>query len=1330
MEALSCDGNITALIHDTIGTSTGTDQDTFYITPSKLVSKVIEDVSQKFGYKPDEFELLLKNKNGEVIVLNNYTDSQLTDVGVVFEKNICNTLIIREKKCSLDVSVNNSTMGELPGGSIDQQPPAIMWSSSNKRLPAISTTAESSHSSTSSSSSSSSSSKYVGLVNQAMTCYLNSLLQALYMTPEFRNALYNWEFDGQNTATSIPFQLQKLFLNLQTSSKSAVETTELTKSFGWDLSEAWQQHDIQELCRVMFDALEQKFKDTEQANLINALYEGKMLDYVKCLDCGTEKSREDTFLDVPLPLRPFGSNVAYNSVEEALRAFVQPETLDGNNQYFCEKCNKKCDAHKGFKFTKFPYLLTLHLKRFDFDYSTMHRIKLNDKVVFKEILNLNSFIANSDLDSLCDNGEAMEEKETIVKCDDSSTTDSGSALDDDSCHGTDVSCTVNGPDNNCQEEDEGIDVSSGGNNQEIGKACNPEVKGPYIYELFSIMIHSGSASGGHYYAYIKDFKKNKWYCFNDQMVSPITEDDIKKTYGGGPSRGYYSGAYSSSTNAYMLMYRQIDKERNCKAMTVAEFPPHLRKLLRKMRQKEEFDRVAKERQNEMFRLKVYCLHPIQKRLVDVKIYCTDDTTLSDATKDAYHFFKLEGLVAYEDCRLVTFNRIQELIECDFEENSKFGDMQSMNMSSWLLEIKEPGTKFQSYRPGGVTVKLYMVNMEDEEVDGPVNFRIHKGDYVRDLYTRVADNFNMDIGKMTLVWRSERNQLCHLDRYESLVQFDPTYFHYKLYVSNGFDDDPEKTFEQSKLYKIIEEFSYLITLHVQLPNTDPSTLECLFIPSLDSIRNTDKIDLVASGDGNNGIVNNDIQNSSPQLGASAAASVSGASEPFGDQSNSEDSSLSDSDRTLVGDAPGDCIGLLSSSSNSPADQHMSSPNDPAEDLYNHDIFSLPAEEMNWDDESPSDFQLSASYYFKATIVTNNNPILTHSTATSPSNAIPLDTSPSSSSSNSEHREEQRWCRVQADKRITLARFKKNMEPILGVSIEYFKVYRQCPNEVEWNRLYESLSTLKDGERLMLKLGRVLKKDEYSGKVFRLTPESGVPLEFLFEWVVAKGQTVASAKKKIVMAAKKQHMLDLNYYTCRLRKKNWKSPEKVYLDDQKFGVDIPITNNWEMFIQDIGEPEKVTSSDQLCLFVRRWCPSTLTLCPFQEVVLDTPTMAELKNKLAEESHIPPEFIEVTHPKHNFPCDMNVLEVDSELYWNPDVTSLENWPVQVNEDGSVFFYRDSRETLKELTAEEKAEITKKENVRLGKFSTKSSYSLRRERGLKIYLDPSNKSEEPCVD
>ncbi len=97
-----------------------------------------------------------------------------------------------------------------------------------------------------------------------------------------------------------------------------------------------------------------------------------------------------------MPVRPFGSQTAYSSVEEALKAFVAPETLDGNNQYWCDRCGKKCDAHKGLKFSRFPYLLTLHLKRFDFDYTTLHRVKLNDKVTFPEFINLDSFLVQPD----------------------------------------------------------------------------------------------------------------------------------------------------------------------------------------------------------------------------------------------------------------------------------------------------------------------------------------------------------------------------------------------------------------------------------------------------------------------------------------------------------------------------------------------------------------------------------------------------------------------------------------------------------------------------------------------------------------------------------------------------------------------------------------------------------------------------------------------------------------------------------------------------------------------------------------------------------------------
>lgn len=36
------------------------------------------------------------------------------------------------------------------------------------------------------------------------------------------------------------------------------------------------------------------------------------------------------------------------------------------------------------------------------------------------------------------------------------------------------------------------------------------------------MIHSGGALGGHYYAYIKSFENNNWYCFNDSTVELIS----------------------------------------------------------------------------------------------------------------------------------------------------------------------------------------------------------------------------------------------------------------------------------------------------------------------------------------------------------------------------------------------------------------------------------------------------------------------------------------------------------------------------------------------------------------------------------------------------------------------------------------------------------------------------------------------------------------------------------------------------------------------------------------------------------------------------------------
>lgn len=144
----------------------------------------------------------------------------------------------------------------------------------------------------------------------------------------------------------------------------------------------------------------------------------------------------------------------------------------------------------------------------------------------------------------------------------------------------------------------------------------------------------------------------------------------------------------------MLMYRQIDKDRNATSMSVESFPPHIRKLLKQMKAKEEQERLMKEKENDMIKMKVYCYQPVHKQLVDTTIHLFTEEELGSIVKDAVQRFELENVVALEDCRLVSYNKHQDTIVCSFESDSlRLCDVTSkINVcnTDFLLEIKEPG----------------------------------------------------------------------------------------------------------------------------------------------------------------------------------------------------------------------------------------------------------------------------------------------------------------------------------------------------------------------------------------------------------------------------------------------------------------------------------------------------------------------------------------------------------------------------------------------------------------------------------------------------------------
>ncbi|XP_060922245.1 ubiquitin carboxyl-terminal hydrolase 47 isoform X2 [Limanda limanda] len=208
-----------------------------------------------------------------------------------------------------------------------------------------------------------------GLRSPGLTCYLNTVLQLLFMTEDFRDSIKRC---CSKDSTTIDALLKKLFDDLEI---GLAKTHRLTRKLG--IVDVYEQRDAAEyfekiLCLTSPEA--------------SKIFKGELNHKTTCGGCKKKSDSKGFFWILPLPMEDSSRHTF--SVERGLMAFFRKDKVYGENRMYCTECDKKHDADLECEMTQNPEILTLLLKRFTFEYKSRHYVKLHCQVKVPQTLHI------------------------------------------------------------------------------------------------------------------------------------------------------------------------------------------------------------------------------------------------------------------------------------------------------------------------------------------------------------------------------------------------------------------------------------------------------------------------------------------------------------------------------------------------------------------------------------------------------------------------------------------------------------------------------------------------------------------------------------------------------------------------------------------------------------------------------------------------------------------------------------------------------------------------------------------------------------------------------